>query len=211
VPARGQPMSLSEWGSRLTRTSWTSSTRRRQNRVPSTGAMRRGQWHPPQRGEVRQRGEINVTQVRFKAPLSDPGDVSQSFDCYCADLGGDTAHQGRQGRPLAVSTVKRTASCRTYRPPAKRVSKAPCAAVVRTLGPGWHPGGIVNKISADTRTALKDPAVREPARRLGNDTNGHVPGGIQEIRAERVQELRARGQDGPYQAAVMPRPVARTQ
>jgi len=56
------------------------------------------------------------------------------------------------------------------------------------VGPAGIPAGIVNKISADTRKALKDPAVRDRLVGLGNDTMDMSPEEFKIFVRSEVQE-----------------------
>src|SRR6266480_2042568 len=91
--------------------------------------------------------KINVTQVPFKGtPEVIQAMLSQSVDAYWAPISAAIPHiKGGRVRPFAV------------------------------WGPAGIPAGIVNKISADTRKALKDPAVRDRLVGLGNDTMDMSP------------------------------------
>jgi len=55
-------------------------------------------------------------------------------------------------------------------------------------GPVGIPAGIVNKISSDTRKALKDPAVRDRLVGLGNDTMDMSPEEFKIFVRSEVQE-----------------------
>src|SRR2546427_232 len=117
--------------------------------------------------------KINVTQVPFKGtPEVVQAMLSGSVDCYWAPISAAIPHiKGGRVRPLAVSTAKRNGQLPDVPTTGEAGVKGADAPLwFAVWGPAGIPAGIVNKISADTRKALKDPAVRDRLVGLGNDT-----------------------------------------
>src|SRR5438132_829101 len=122
--------------------------------------------------------KINVTQVPFKGtPEVIQAMLSQSVDCYWAPISAAIPHiKGGRVRPLAVSTAKRNGQLPDVPTTGEAGVKGADAPLwFAVWGPAGIPAGIVNKISADTRKALKDPAVRDRLVGLGNDTMDMSP------------------------------------
>src|SRR6266849_2260450 len=122
--------------------------------------------------------KINVTQVPFKGtPEVIQAMLSQSVDCYWAPISAAIPHiKGGRVRPLAVSTAKRNGQLPDVPTTGEAGVKGADAPLWFALwGPAGILAGIVNKISADTRKALKDPAVRDRLVGLGNDTMDMSP------------------------------------
>src|ERR1700693_3879667 len=116
--------------------------------------------------------KINVTQVPFKGtPEVVQAMLSGSVDCYWAPISAAIPHiKGGRVRALAVSTAKRNGQLPDVPTTGEAGVKGADAPLWFALwGPAGIPAGIVNKISADTRKALKDPAVRDRLVGLGND------------------------------------------
>src|SRR5258706_187255 len=117
--------------------------------------------------------KINVAQVPFKGtPEVIQAMLSQSVDCYWAPISAAIPHiKGGRVRPLAVSTAKRNGQLPDVPTTGEAGVKGADAPLWFALwGPAGIPAGIVDKISADTRQALNDPAVPGPLLGLGNDT-----------------------------------------
>ncbi len=117
--------------------------------------------------------KIEITQVPFKGtPEVIQAMYSGSVDCYWAPISAAIS-QIKSGklRPLAVSTARRNSQLPGV--PTTAEAGVPGADAPLWFGV-WAPAGtpayIVGKISADTRKALADPAVRERLANLGNDT-----------------------------------------
>src|SRR5436190_296003 len=122
--------------------------------------------------------KINVTQVPFKGtPEVIQAMLSGSVDCYWAPISAAIPHiKGGRVRPLAVSTAKRNGQLPDVPTTGEAGVKGADAPLwFAVWGPAGIPAGIVNKISADTRKALKDPAVRDRLVGLGNDTMDMSP------------------------------------
>ncbi|HET7764201.1 MAG TPA: tripartite tricarboxylate transporter substrate binding protein [Burkholderiales bacterium] len=122
--------------------------------------------------------KINVTQIPFKGtPEVIQAMLSNSVDCYWAPISAAIPHiKGGRVRPLAVSTPKRNSQL----PNVPTTGEAGIQGADAPLWFGlWAPAGtpkdIVAKISADTRKALADPAVRDRLQNLGNDTMDMSP------------------------------------
>src|SRR5713101_4067185 len=135
--------------------------------------------------------KINVTQVPFKGtPEVIQAMLSQSVDCYWAPISAAIPHiKGGRVRPLAVSTAKRNGQLPDVPTTGEAGVKGADAPLWFALwGPAGIPAGIVNKISADTRKALKDPAVRDRLVGLGNDTMDMSPEEFKIFVRSEVQE-----------------------
>ena len=122
--------------------------------------------------------KINVTQIPFKGtPEVIQAMLSGSVDCYWAPISAAIPHiKGGRVRALAVSSPKRNSQL----PDVPTTGEAGVQGADAPLWFGiWVPAGtpanIVAKISADTRRALADPAVRERLSNLGNDTMDMSP------------------------------------
>ncbi len=116
--------------------------------------------------------------------------VTQVPDCYWAPISAAIPHiKGGRVRPLAVSTAKRNGQLPDVPTTGEAGVKGADAPLWFALwGPAGIPAGIVNKISADTRTALKDPAVRDRLVGLGNDTMDMSPEEFKKFVRSEVQE-----------------------
>jgi tripartite-type tricarboxylate transporter receptor subunit TctC len=121
---------------------------------------------------------IKVTQIIYKGTPEAFGAVmTRTADCFWAPLSA-TLSNIRAGklRPLAVSTPKRN-------PMIPDVPTTGEAGVPNADSPGWFglwapagtPAAVVNKINADVRKALADPAVKERLVNMGQDTLDMTP------------------------------------
>src|SRR5215472_10283470 len=122
--------------------------------------------------------KIDVTQIPFKGtPEVIQAMLSGSVDAYWAPISAAIPHiKGGRVRALAVSTPKRNSQL----PDVPTTGEAGVQGADAPLWFGiWAPVGtpkeIVAKISADTRKALADPAVRDRLQNLGNDTMDMSP------------------------------------
>jgi tripartite-type tricarboxylate transporter receptor subunit TctC len=116
---------------------------------------------------------IKMTQVPFKGtPEVIAAMFSGDVHAYWAPIGPVMgAIQGGKLRPLAVSTPKRNPRL----PDVPTVAEAGFKGAEAPLWFGlWGPAGmsadVVNKINADVRRALKDPAVQDRLVKGGNET-----------------------------------------
>ena len=115
---------------------------------------------------------IKVTQVPFKGtPEVFAAMFSGDVNAYWAPISAamSSIKSGRL-RPLAVSTAKRNATL----PDVPTTGEAGVQGADSPLWFGvWGPAGmqpdVVNKINADVRKALQDPAVKDRLMNLGND------------------------------------------
>ena len=115
---------------------------------------------------------IKVTQVPFKGtPEVLAAMFSGDVHAYWAPISAamSSIKSGRL-RPLAVSTAKRNATL----PDVPTTGEAGVQGADSPLWFGvWGPAGmqpdVVNKINADVRKALQDPAVKDRLMNLGND------------------------------------------
>jgi tripartite-type tricarboxylate transporter receptor subunit TctC len=115
---------------------------------------------------------IKVTQVPFKGtPEVFAAMFSGDVNAYWAPISAamSSIKSGRL-RPLAVSTSKRNATL----PDVPTTGEAGVQGADSPLWFGvWGPAGmqpeVVNKINADVRKALQDPAVKDRLMNLGND------------------------------------------
>jgi tripartite-type tricarboxylate transporter receptor subunit TctC len=122
--------------------------------------------------------KINVTQIPFKGtPEVVSAMLSGSVDCYWAPISAALSLiKGGKLRPLAVSTPKRNGTLPDVPTTGEAgVQGADAPLWFAMWGPAGMPSNIVNKISADARKALKDPAVRDRLVQLGNDTMDMSP------------------------------------
>src|SRR5258706_9868207 len=117
--------------------------------------------------------------------------LRQSVDCYWAPISAAIPPiKGGRLRPLAVSTAKRNGQLPDVPTTGEAGVKGADAPLWFALwGPAGIPAGIVNKISADTRKALKDPAVRDRLLGPGKDP--------MDISAEEIQKI-VPGEDQEY-------------
>ena len=116
---------------------------------------------------------INVTQVPFKGtPEVITALLSNSVDCYWSPISaGLSAIKGGKLRALAVSTAKRNPSLPEIPTQAEAgVKNSESALWFGVWGPAGLPQDVTQKISADVRKALAEPAVKEKLIALGNDT-----------------------------------------
>jgi len=121
---------------------------------------------------------IKMTQVPFKGtPEVIAAMLSGDVHAYWAPIGPVMgAIQGGKLRPLAVSTPKRNPRL----PDVPTVSEAGFKGAEAPLwfglwGPAGVPADVVNKINADVRKALKDPAVQDRLVKGGNETYDMSP------------------------------------
>ncbi len=135
--------------------------------------------------------KINVTQVPFKGtPEVVSAMLSGSVDCYWAPISAALSLiKSGKLRPLAVSTPKRNGTLPDVPTTGEAgVQGADAPLWFAMWGPAGMPANIVAKISADTRKALKDPAVRDRLVQLGNDTMDMSPDEFKKFVASEVQE-----------------------
>jgi tripartite-type tricarboxylate transporter receptor subunit TctC len=122
--------------------------------------------------------KIKVTEVPFKGtPEVLAAMFSGDVQAYWAPISAGMALiKGGKLRPLAVSTSKRSAQLPDVPTPAEAGAKGAESPLWFGL---WGPGGmdaqLVNKINADVRKALADPAVKERLIQTGNDTMDMSP------------------------------------
>ena len=122
--------------------------------------------------------DIKVTQVPFKGtPEVVAAILSGDVHAYWAPISAAMSLvKGGKLRPLAVSTAKRNAQL----PDVPTTGEAGIKGADSPLwfglwGPGAMPADLVNKINADVRKALADPAVKERLVAGGNDTMDMSP------------------------------------
>jgi tripartite-type tricarboxylate transporter receptor subunit TctC len=135
--------------------------------------------------------KINVTQVPFKGtPEVVSAMLSGSVDCYWAPISAALSLiKGGKLRPLAVSTPKRNGTLPDVPTTGEAgVQGADAPLWFALWGPAGMPSNIVNKISADTRKALKEPAVRDRLVQLGNDTMDMSPNEFKKFVVSEVAE-----------------------
>jgi tripartite-type tricarboxylate transporter receptor subunit TctC len=135
--------------------------------------------------------KINVTQVPFKGtPEVVTAMLNGSIDCYWAPISAALSMiKGGKLRALAVSTSARNATLPDVPTTGEAgVSGADAPLWFALWGPAGIPAEIVNKISTDTRKALKDPAVRDRLVGLGNDTMDMSPDEFKKFVHSEVRE-----------------------
>jgi len=125
--------------------------------------------------------KIDVTQIPYKGtPEVIQGILGGSVDCFWAPISAAIPYiRSGRVRPLAVSTRVRT----SLLPHVPTTGEAGVTGADAPLWIGlWAPAGtptdVVAKISADTRKALSDPAVREKLSGLGNEIMDMPPEGF---------------------------------
>ena len=116
---------------------------------------------------------VKMTQVPFKGTpeviaAMFSGDVQAYWAPISAAMG---AIKGGKLRPLAVSTPKRNPQLPDVPTTAEAgVNGAEAPLWFGLWGPAGIPADIVNKINADVRRAIADPAVKQRLTQGGNDT-----------------------------------------
>jgi tripartite-type tricarboxylate transporter receptor subunit TctC len=122
--------------------------------------------------------KIKVTEIPFKGtPEVVSAMLSGSVDCYWAPISAALSLiKGGKLRPLAVSTPKRNGTLPDVPTTGEAgVQGADAPLWFALWGPAGMPSDIVNKISTDTRKALKDKAVHDRLVQLGNDPMDMAP------------------------------------
>ena len=121
---------------------------------------------------------VKVTEVPFKGtPEVMAAMLSGDVQAYWAPISaGMSLIKGGKLRPLAVSTSKRNPQLPDVPTPAEAGAKGAESPLWFGLwGPAGMPAELVNKINADVRKALGDPAVKERLIAGGNDTMDMSP------------------------------------
>lgn len=134
---------------------------------------------------------IKMTQVPFKGtPEVVAAMFSGDVHAYWAPIGPVMgAIQGGKLRPLAVSTSKRNPRL----PDVPTVAEAGFKGAEAPLwfglwGPAGMPAGVVQKINADVRRALKDPAVQDRLVKGGNETYDMSPDAFGRMVREQIED-----------------------
>lgn len=134
---------------------------------------------------------IKMTQVPFKGtPEVVAAMFSGDVHAYWAPIGPVMgAIEGGKLRALAVSTAKRNPRLPDVPTVAESGFKGAEAPLWFGLwGPAGIPGDVVNKINADVRRALKDPAVQDRLVKGGNETYDMSPQQFAQMVREHVTE-----------------------
>ena len=134
---------------------------------------------------------IKVTEIPFKGtPEVVSSMLSGSVDCYWAPISAALSLiKGGKLRPLAVSTAKRNSTLPDVPTTGEAgVQGADAPLWFALWGPAGMAPGLVNKISTDTRRALKEKDVRDRLTQLGNDTMDMSPAEFKKFVASEVQE-----------------------
>ena len=121
---------------------------------------------------------IKVTEVPFKGtPEVIAAMLSGDVQAYWAPISAAMSLiKGGKLRPLAVSTAKRNPQLPDVPTPAEAGAKGAESPLWFGLwGPAGMTSDLVNKINADVRKALADPAVKERLIATGNDTMDMSP------------------------------------
>jgi tripartite-type tricarboxylate transporter receptor subunit TctC len=116
---------------------------------------------------------VKITEIPFKGtPEVIAAMFSGDVQAYWAPISAAMALiKGGKLRPLAVSTSKRNAQLPNVPTPAEAGAKgAESPLWFGVWGPAGMQADMVNKINADVRKALADPAVKERLIATGNDT-----------------------------------------
>ena len=122
--------------------------------------------------------KIEVTQVPYKGtPEVIQAILGGSVDCFWAPISAAIPYiRGGRVRPLAVSTHMRTSLLPDVPTTAEAgVTGADAPLWIGLWAPAATPAKVVAKVSADTRRALTDPAVREKLSGLGNEVMDMPP------------------------------------
>jgi tripartite-type tricarboxylate transporter receptor subunit TctC len=121
---------------------------------------------------------IKVVEVPFKGtPEVIAAILSHNVDAYWAPISAGLSNiKSGKLRALAVTTAKRSPILPDVPSIAEAgVKGAESALWVAMWGPAAMSAELVNKINADTRKALADPAVKSRLQSLGNDTMDMSP------------------------------------
>jgi tripartite-type tricarboxylate transporter receptor subunit TctC len=121
---------------------------------------------------------IKVVEVPFKGtPEVIAAILSHNVDAYWAPISAGLSNiKSGKLRALAVTTAKRSPILPDVPSIAEAgVKGAESALWVAMWGPAGMSAELVNKINADTRKALADPAVKSRLQSLGNDTMDMSP------------------------------------
>jgi len=121
---------------------------------------------------------IKVVEVPFKGtPEVIAAILSHNVDGYWAPISAGLSNiKSGKLRALAVTTAKRSPTLPEVPTIAEAgVKGAESALWVAMWGPAGMSPELVNKINADTRKALADPAVKGRLQSLGNDTMDMSP------------------------------------
>ena len=135
--------------------------------------------------------KIQVTEVPFKGtPEVIAAMLSGDVQAYWAPISaGMSLVKGGKLRPLAVSTAKRNSTLPDVPTTGEAGIQGADAPLWFALwGPAGMAPGLVNKISSDTRRALKEKDVRDRLVQLGNDTMDMSPDEFKKFVASEVQE-----------------------
>jgi tripartite-type tricarboxylate transporter receptor subunit TctC len=135
--------------------------------------------------------QIKVTEIPFKGtPEVVSAMLNGSVDCYWAPISAALSLiKGGKLRPLAVSTAKRNSTLPDVPTTGEAGIQGADAPLWFALwGPAGMAPGLVNKISSDTRRALKEKDVRDRLVQLGNDTMDMSPVEFKKFVASEVQE-----------------------
>ncbi|HTQ74624.1 MAG TPA: tripartite tricarboxylate transporter substrate binding protein [Burkholderiales bacterium] len=143
---------------------------------------------------------IKIVQIPFKGtPEVITAMFSGSVDAYWAPISAAMGSiKGGKLRPLAVSTPKRNQQLPDVPTPAEAGIKGTESPLWFGLwGPARLSSELVNKINADTRKALVDPAVKERLVNGGNETMDMSPQEFSRLIRSEIEEygrvLRAAG------------------
>ena len=143
---------------------------------------------------------VKITEIPFKGtPEVIAAMFSGDVQAYWAPISAAMALiKGGKLRPLAVSTSKRNAQLPNVPTPAEAGAKgAESPLWFGVWGPAGMQADMVNKINADVRKALADPAVKERLISTGNDTMDMSPQEFSKLVRTEIDEygrlLRAAG------------------
>ena len=134
---------------------------------------------------------IKVTEVPFKGtPEVIAAIFSGDVQAYWAPISAGMALiKGGKLRPLAVSTPKRNAQLPDVPTPTEAGAKgAESPLWFGVWGPAGMQPDLVNKINADVRKALADPAVKERLTSTGNDTMDMSPAEFSKLVRNEIEE-----------------------
>jgi tripartite-type tricarboxylate transporter receptor subunit TctC len=121
---------------------------------------------------------VQIVEVPFKGtPEVVAAILSHNVDGYWAPISAAIPFvKSGKVRPLAVSTVKRNPTMPEVPSAAEAGAKGTDSSLwIAVWGPAGMSPELVNKINADTRKALADPATKSKLENLGNTTMDMSP------------------------------------
>ncbi len=138
--------------------------------------------------------KVNMNHIPYKGSGEVLADiVGNRVDFYFAPISAGMGHiQGKRLRPLAVSTIKRSAAL----PDVPTVAESGVPKFNFSLWFGvWAPKGvpqpIINKVAAAVKAAANDPGVKGRLVALGNDTMDMNPTQFAKFVLDEIKDAKA--------------------